>query len=512
MAELRLPVPRAYRIGRQPVPMAHDGDPPEGRRSVPPLDRAIRADVVRPLIADRSEAYFAILAVLLAATREGEEALPLDELRRRVRLADEDDAAFLRDLLQLEAWGCLRRELEPARVRGYSDARRDRYRHRLTEDAAALVAWLEARALERERVHLPDARERLADVRARMIELRAIVGTEEHDEEAARRGVYLVRSIDGELAAIERSLAQLDAELRTFARRSFDPDSLERIVRGLEAFLGEHVAPVQPGRAALAAAVEDLEQAGLGSRWSAWAAEKQAWPASASGSERERDGVLEAWRAHLAPDGGLDRLARRVETSTRAAIAALRAHVRRAVEESVAPRQGLDRALRLLATREEEHARLALWGAGMPTWAPGPGGPLAPPLPRRRVRAAPLEPIGVERPTPAAIARYTPEARRLGAAEWIERAWSDADPSRSAPGSTCLSALHPSVRRDESSPAAWMTIAKARHLGRGLALARWGLRVEPRPGVVTLGDETRGLVAPDCTLRRASVVSKGGAR
>ena len=423
MAELRLRSPRAYRLVSAPVSWACDGDRSGSRAPIPSLSRAIVPDVVRPLIAERNEAYFAILVALSAAHRDGADPPTLDELRRRVALGEEDEAAFLRDLLQLEAWSCVKRELEPSRVRGYSDARRDRFRHRLTDDAAAFLGWLEARADEQRRERRGDTRECFTDVTARITELTGIVSAPAEEPGAARRAQHLVRSVDAELEGIERALSRLDAELRAFAERGFEPSRLTRIVEGLEAFLEEHVATVEPARAALARAIATLREAGFAARWSGWSGLAPSF--AATPTERrmappradEGDARIAGWERRIAVDGAIDRLARRVEEGTRASIAALRRHVRSLVEESRATGATLDRAIRLLAMHEEGTPEifLALWGQGGPTWAPGSGESLAPPLPRRRARAATIEPIELlarpdaeRRPT----AEPTPDARR----------------------------------------------------------------------------------------------------
>lgn len=509
MLQLQSPPGRAYRVAAAPVWLLRDDDARSPRRDALAWRAAVHADVVRPLVADRAEAYLTILAVLRRARDEGSSSATLDDLRRRMRVADDDEPAFLRDLLQLEAWGCLTRELEPARVRGYSDARRDRYRHRIEDDAADFLAWLDARREARDAREQCDAGERFVDLAGRLAELTQLVRARvEPDEppaqaarrsDSARRASHLVRVVDEELEGIDRSLARLDAELHAFADRGFEPEALERIVAGLERFLRDHVVPLESGRTALEGGLEALDAAGFGARWASWRDEERATLASllrpTTATPESGSDVLARWSGALRRGGSLDHRARRVEQSTQRVIATLRAHVHVAAAGVRSPRHVHDVALRLLVERADEDVRVTLWGRRTPIWAPGVGEPLLPPLPRRRTRAASSEPAPLEaKPLGTRVeTRPTRESRRREALAWLADA-------RATEAGCLLSELDRDARRAPEAARAWITLAHARHLSRGRSLRGLGVWIERRAGVVTLGDDTRGLVAEDCVV------------
>jgi hypothetical protein len=498
---------RAYRIAALPAGLVRDDDGRSPRARASAWRSAIHADVVRPLVADRAEAYLTILAALDEAREDGREAAALDELRRRARVLDEDEPAFLRDLLQLEAWGCITRALEPARVRGYRDARRDRFLHRIDDDALALLAWLDERHARRRTGAVGDAGERFVDLAERLAEL-ARLATAGTEPEVARRARHLVGVVDDELEGIERSLARLDGDLRGFSERGFDPAALERVVTGLERFLRDHVASLEVGRATLEERLAALDAAGFAARWATWC-EADAMASLVLGvGARRPDGhaVIARWHEAFRTDGGLDRRARRVEQSTHRVIATLRAHVHAASVRGGARGAARDPVLRWLVERGDHEAPLRLWGQGPPCWPPGPGERVVPPLPRRRTRTAvhepaPLAPAGVRAD---GANRPAHEGRQRDTHAWLERA-GVAEEGR------WLSQLPRDALRAPEAVHAWMAIARARHLGRGRSLARLGVRVDGPPGrterLVTLGDDTTGLVAHDCMVAR-----KGDAR
>ena len=102
----------------------------------------------------------------------------------------------------------------------------------LTEDAVALLEWLEARLAQRATPLRVDANDRLLDVLDRLAELVRL--TDAPCVDGGRRAEHLVRSVEVELDTIARGLVGLHAEMRRFAGRTFEPLALERVVSGLE--------------------------------------------------------------------------------------------------------------------------------------------------------------------------------------------------------------------------------------------------------------------------------------
>ena len=94
------------------------------------------------------EHIFTAVAPAIKAIRESKEDYPREE--------------FDRNMNQLYDWNLVDRRLEKERLRGYKDVRRDRYRCRLSDEAAAFLQWLEER-LHGEFIFRPDDTENLLE-------------------------------------------------------------------------------------------------------------------------------------------------------------------------------------------------------------------------------------------------------------------------------------------------------------------------------------------------------------
>lgn len=455
---------------------------------------AMRQSVLRALTAERADAYVTILAEMLALRRSGELAPTLDELRRQVVDPIENDELFLRDLLQLEEWGCLTRELELRSIRGYRDARRERYRHRLTDDAVAFLEWLEARAARCAAPVAIDAEDRLIDVLDRAGELARLVNTETWppDEVAGRRIPHLARSIHAELDAITRSLVTLHGEMQRFVGRTFERHALERVIAGLEAYVAGLLGHVGERRRQISEVVARLTIPEALGRLASMPALSTS-PLSVGDDSSIGPGASR-WSEFFDDGGTLDDLSARIETATHEVIAKLRDRV------STLERRG-DRnheracGIRALAGIDETaEGTLPVWGMGVPTWAPGDGTRLVPPLPRRKTRACVDEPRALT--TKRVSNEIAPEPRQARArrvAAWLREAGL-------ADGSVQLSSARTDALRGVEAPTAWILVARARHLRGGAGLSELGVRIERTAGVVTVGNDTVGLASPDCVV------------
>jgi hypothetical protein len=489
-----------YRIGTLPLSVARDRDGSGPARGAPLLS-ALRTSILRALTAERADAYVTILAGMLGLRRSGALAPTLDELRRRLSSEALDEPAFLRDLLQLEEWGCLTRELEPHAIRGYRDARRDRFRHRLTDDVVALLEWLEARLARGAAPLSVDADDRLLDVRDRARELvRLAEGATERgiEGEDARRVVHLVRSIDVELDAIARGLVDLHAEMRRFAGRAFEPRALERVVAGLEGYVAGFLRNVSGRRRELVDALVRLDASEVCPRLHAL---HRAGAEGVSPLGLDDDEVLalvrriERWSVLLEDGGELDDHCAQIEAATHDVIAKLRD--RMAALERRGDR-GHERACAIRALASIDDARegwLAAWGFGTPTWAPGEGTQLVPPLPRRKTRASAQEPRALAiKQSARDVVREPRQARVMRIADWLGEAGLKN-------GIVQLSKARHDALRGTDAPAAWMAVARAQHLGRSAGLTELGVDIEPADGVTTVGNDTVGLTSPDCIVK-----------
>jgi hypothetical protein len=510
---LRLPV--AYRVARLPPSAVREGSSAPGR-----LRDAIRPSILRALTAERADAYVAILAEMLALRRTGALAPTLDELRRHLPGGIPDEPAFLRDLLQLEEWGCLTRELEPLSIRGYRDARRERFRHRLTEDMVALLEWLEARVARGAAPLRVDANDRLRDVLDRVRELVRLtdgeagstgvgssdvgsIGVGSIDAESGRRAVHLLGAIDLELDAIGRGLVSLHAEMRRFAGRTFERRALERILRGLEEYVAGFLRNVTERRRALGEGIARLMAPEGRERLSelARAGADDAFLSIAGDDRPPPAARLMRWIAFLEDEGELDDHCAQIEAATHDVIAKLRDRLA-TLERRGDATYARARAIRTLASLDDTREGLVMgWGYGTPRWAPGDGEPLVPPMPRRKTRARVEEPRSLEdKRASRDVVRELRSARVTRTAEWLREAGL-------MDGAVQLSKVRLGALRSTEAPAAWIAVARAQHLGRSAALSELGVQIEPARGVVTVGNEVVGLASPDCIVSAAAAPS-----
>jgi hypothetical protein len=436
-----------------------------------------------------------ILGEMLAARRAGALAPTLDELRRQLVKRVEDDPSFLRDLLQLEEWGCLTRELEPQSIRGYRDARRERFRHRLTDDVVALLEWLEGRLARGVAPLRVDADDRLLDVLDRARELARLLDAETSPPVDARRALHLVRSIDAELDAIARSLVGLHAEMRRFAARTFEPRSLDRVVSGLEAYVAGFLRNVGERRREIGEVMARLTAPRAHDRLSVLVqAATVGAPPFSTREDSSPTANINRWATFLEDGGALDEHCAQIEAATHEVIAKLRDRM------TTLERRG-DRgheracAIRMLASiAETAEGTLAIWGLGTPTWAPGDGARLVPPLPHRKTRAHAEEPraLPIKRGS-YEVVRESRQTRVRRIADWLREA-------RLTEGRVRLSSTRLDALRMPDAPAAWIAVARAHHLARGSGLADLGVRIELTDGVATVGNDTVGLASPDCVV------------
>ncbi len=546
MTSLRLSHPVAYRQSSfTPPPLARDGSARTSgaSRSATEPDRsaseavqsgseagrwlaALRPSVLRAITAERARAYVEILGALLALRRRHELAPLVDDLWRAAsegspELAwgtDSSEECFARDLAQLEEWGCVERQLEPLRIRGYKDARRERFRYRLTEDAVAMLSWLEAHAHARDRAVRTDGRDRLADVLGQLRELRRVServadGMAEPAEEPTRgtsadprRAVHLSLLIDDGIDAIADELVAFRGEMLLFARSTYDATQLVRILGWLERYVTTYVS----GISALAAEIEAELDASSEARTLAaldrcravLEAERSEAPASLRGMPLALapDEQLGAWKAFFRGGGRLSILCEQVESSAREVLRKMHAHLR-VIERRSARRDDLARALTAVSEANATREQLALWTARLlgfteAVWAHGAeGGRRAPPLPRRHgVEPSRPPPILPEKRVGATAAHELTNARHRELASWVERVV--------LAGGSAPVRLSDAVLDGPDAARAWIRVARARHLGRGRGLSQLGVRITDAPGVAIVGDESSGLEAPNCVVER----------
>jgi len=465
--------------------------------------------VTRFLAAEASPVYLTILYALLLFRRRHEldplhtvlydEVKPVvDSLGGGIYSPD----AFASDVSQLGEWGCLRREVEAARIRGYRDRSREHFRYTLTPDTVAFLEWLEERLEERLHGTAQDGRDLLLDLTQRLNEAARIVrrlrtGGEEDD---ARRLIHLVESADGEIDLIGRDLTSLRAEMHGYSRGLATSEDLRRVVEGLERYVQRYVHRLRElgGRAYVAArrlsrpsSLQVLRQA----RERLMADRTGFRPGRRDAGER----LLNAILPFLQPGGRL------LESCSR-------------VEEMAS--QVIQRVHRHLRDLELRNFRLEEWGARLKEMAllaendPRPGrflrrlvafahfpndpypdaeGKARPPAPRALrewTRRGPPE--SLKRPTVAVQDVFLQdEERRARLRDFVSVVLLRGQPAGRLANAHLLSG---------ENPLDWLAVAKATYLNQGRDLQRSGVEVRESEGTAFLFSDGKHLETVDHEL------------
>lgn len=478
----------------------------------PLLRRALDAEVTRVVHAERAPHYLNILYALLLF-RRGHELEPRhDDLFARVLapqrlLGAYDDQLFAQDLEQLCAWGAVERSTEAQRLRSYKDKRRVQYRYRLTDDAAALLEWLETRLAAKLEGRVKDSRDRLADVVGLLKEERRLLDAwrkGEGDADRARRAYYLLEAIGDAIAEIASELSAFRAEMIAFSQRAYDAGALREILGWLERYVELYLRRVSELHADIRDRLAQLAAprylAALGECAAAVEAERAAAPRllRAQGPLRAPEELVGAAERFFRPSGRLAALCRAIDESARAVLLKMHRHVRE-LERRSARIDDLRATIRALAAAPDAAPgfadHLMASAHGRFDLRPGTlGHRVAPPAPRRhqlaadrRARSRPL----AEKRAGVAEARALRAKAMAELAAWLgERVLAGAP--RALLSQTGLSG-HAELRR-------WVEVARAWHLGHGRGLEALGVRIEATRARARLGDDDCGLAAPDAAI------------
>jgi Protein of unknown function (DUF2397) len=485
--------------------------------AAPALARAVERRVAGVLTAERFPHYLTVLFGL-ALFRRDHEIEPLhDHLLRRVLPAqlvhgDYGPLQFASDMEQLVEWGAVERTTEALKLRTYRDNRRDRFRYRLGDDAAALLEWLEARASARVEGRVRDGRDLLADVLGFLGEARRLCDRYRADEagpDDPRRVFALLEAVADAIDAIARELGSFRAEMIAFAARPYDLATLRQILDWLGRYVDLYLDRVEALRADLeeriAALAAPRYRVALAGCRAAVVAERSAMPSLARGAGPlpETEFLIDRAARFFRSGGQLAELRRHIAVAARAVLRKMHRHLIE-LERRSARRADLRAAITALFGVERAVDTGAL-ASGLVAAAhlrtvrdrTGVADRIAPPAPRRhqgdparrsaprplRRKRAALDDVRVLRGKRLAELGRWIDGELLGGADEVllsARALPVAD-----------------VRR-------WMEVSRARHLGGGRELARLPASFEPAPGMALVGDagEGEGLLAPDCSIRR----------
>jgi hypothetical protein len=240
----------------------------ESQAALQALVRAMPADELRFLTAERRRAYAAILWTLLGHRRSHEIEVYYDDLLIEainvvpaVEPGIYTPDAFRADVKQLEDWGNLApRRLEPRRIETLADRGLQKFLCRLGDETVAILEFLEGRATvataaltDRGRHLLRDAEERLAEALRLAHEMARGKATATPDAapaaapaEAVADGLlrlsYLAIEVDRKVDGAARELAAFDAALVGFAVSPFQLEALAEVVERLERYVEDYMA------------------------------------------------------------------------------------------------------------------------------------------------------------------------------------------------------------------------------------------------------------------------------
>lgn len=492
--------------------------------AAPLLLRAFDGPVAQAVVAERAPAYVTTLFGMLLLRRDHEVEPLHEDIERFVAPGSQaldpgwSDQTFARDLDQLIEWGCLERRAEPLKIRGYKDIRRERYRYRLTDDAVALLEWLEGRLAARIEGRMQDSRDLLKDMLGTAKELVRVVKKwhqGEHGDEDPRRAIHLLVSIDDRAHAIGEELIAFRAGMIAFASRPYDLPALRALLGWLERYVRDYLARIESLRGEFMARIDELSaprlRRALLELYALAVKERSETPSAfrATGVLRDPIDTLDAQRAFFAERGRLATLCTRIDESARAVLRKMHRHLRE-IERRSARLEDLRTRIDEIATlpADEPDVRLAVFANALVSSAHvrfgtrrmPDGGRLVPPLPRRHTAPAERNPSRPIRPKqlPPDAARALRARRLAELAAWLAQ--------EVLRGGARIRISEFALEADEA-PRRWLDVARARHLDHGRDLVALAVSLVDAPGEARLGRAGRGLVAPDCVV--SAVADRG---
>jgi hypothetical protein len=485
----------------------------------PVLARGLGARVASVVTTERTPWYLTILYALLLFRRDHEiEPLHEDVWARVAGPAEHmgpyDGPTFAHDLDQLVTWGAVDRITEAHKLRSYRDNRRERFRYRLTEDAVALLEWLEARLAAKLAGRVGDSRDRLQDVLGHARELRRVLDEWRSSEreaaiaaDLARRALYLLEAIGDAIDEIGTELLTFRAEMLAFASRPYDLKTLREILTWLERYVAVYVRRIEELRADVETRFRELGapryREAIDECHHKVAEERAALPRALRGAAviAVPSGRIDAHAAFFAVRGGLAGMCARIDESARAVVVKMQRHVRdlerrserlgdlRAAIRAIAGGPGSDVRYAELtgAMIAAAHVRLDRSAAAASRREP-------PPMPRAHVRnttPTAARPLARKRGGLEAV-RELAARRRAQLGRWLDELLGDDERVQ-------LSARPPA---DAGAVRGWIDVARARHLGNGRTLGELGISIVPADGRAEITDEQGTLTAPDCWIER----------
>lgn len=473
-------------------------------------------DVPRFLAADGWREYLTILYALLLFRRRHELAPLHADLYDFVRPTLETisghgsypSESFAADMNQLAAWGCVRKDVEASRIRGYKDRSRENFRYTLQRDAVSFLEWLEERLEDRLHGGIQDGRDLLLDLAGRLQEILKLARKSPEsglDPDSARRMLYLLQSVDEGIDLITADLTSLRAEMHTFARGLAAKDDLKKVVLGLEKYASHYVRRMRDlglvayksaRRLARPSCRKTIDQA------QSVIEEERIFRHKGLRNPNE---IISAALPFLEPQGRLTEACARVEQMASEVVRRVHRQLKD-LERRNFRLEELGARLEQMAAAAEEDRRPSAFLNALFAFAhfqndpfPGAdGGKARPPAPRKssgwtsRGQPAPLR---KKRLRVAAV--FEAEEERLRALREYVRMTLLSGRSRGM--------LSEATLKPGDDPLGWLAVAKARYLAGGRRLRRAGIEADARPGELTLSSEGKHVWTQEHELKIENV-------
>ncbi len=441
---------------------------------------------------ERAVFYLNILYSLMLFRRNHELEPLHDDVFHFVQSAQQDAAdekydtnTFSHDIRQLENWELITKRIERERLRGYKDARRRKFRYRISDSALSFLQWLEDQLRDTLEPQGADTRDLLEEVAGGLRELQRNLNKMQRndpDPELARSAMYRLDRLGNLTLNINQSLADFNARLISFTLERYQIETAQAILKELEEFLKNYLHRIMALRREIVPELEKL----LSPRF------KPRWELCRAVMEEERKHSAMLMRTRPVPDarheldrlirfyelsGQLDRLCARVRTSAQSVWRKLYTHLRELERKSHRMEDLKDRIAEIAMRPEDlsdsgfinELISPAQMIADMHYWdAAEKAEPPQPRLEQHKVKQTPINYLKQKpRGDPASV-RSLNEEKLLTLKRWIENAHTE-----------WPAALSKGDYSDFNDLAAMLDLARNGLLGNGRNLGKVDLRLEP---------------------------------
>ncbi|MCF6176535.1 MAG: DUF2397 family protein [Victivallaceae bacterium] len=226
------------------------------------------------LNSEHREFYIQILHRMLYFRRE-HELEPLNEdIYLAVKPALEQSSGeaysqtmFNRHLNQLTEWELIIKRMEKERLRGYRDVNRDRFRFRLTDETVAFLYWLEDRLRHGDDDAGDAAGDLLDFILSRLKELGRSLNKIEHkgfvEDDKTRQAanvLFLLHNINEYTVRISRQLNELSAAMESFLLHTYNIEEAQAVISEIKNYMGGYLNRIYRLRQQILTELNKLQQ------------------------------------------------------------------------------------------------------------------------------------------------------------------------------------------------------------------------------------------------------------